>query len=115
MSERSSFRQPFGGQRVNSSKIVLKSGRHHFFTNIPLIWDKMRWKKSLLVRSEILGLFINTLTSDDKYSRHDRENFPQQIQMQLSQKLQNFSQLFIAFSKSTSISEYFEKQMSLVA
>ena len=28
---------------------------------------------SPLVRSEVLGLFINRLTADHKYSRHNRE------------------------------------------
>ena len=62
-----------------------------------------------LVRSEILGLFVNTLTADDKYSRHNRENFPQQIQMILSQNPKIFSGIFIAFLKSLSHSEYFKK------
>ena len=30
---------------------------------------------SLLVMSEILGLFLNTLTADDKYSLRNSENF----------------------------------------
>ena len=44
------------------------------------------WKISLFVRSEILGLFVKTLTADDKYFRHIRENLPQLIQMQFYQK-----------------------------
>ena len=39
---------------------------------------------SLLVRSGILALLVNTLTADNKYSRHNGENFPQPIQMQFS-------------------------------
>ena len=42
----------------------------------------MGLKKSLLVRSEILDLFVNALTADDKYSLHNREKFLQPIQMQ---------------------------------
>ena len=38
----------------------------------------------------LLGLFVNTLTADDKYSLHDSENLGQSIQMQLSKKLKNF-------------------------
>ena len=30
---------------------------------------------SVLVRSELLGMFVNTLTADYKYSRWNRENF----------------------------------------
>ena len=39
-------------------------------------------EKSLLVGSEILGLFVNTLTATDKYSCHNSKNSPQLIQMQ---------------------------------
>ena len=40
---------------------------------------------------------MNTLTAEDKYCRNIRENFPQQIQFQLSKKLKPFYQIFIAF------------------
>ena len=38
----------------------------------------------------MLGLVFNTLIATDKYSRHNRENFPQAIQMQLSKKPKAF-------------------------
>ena len=41
---------------------------------------------SLLDISKILGLFVNTLNVDDKYSLRNRENVPQPIQMKLSKK-----------------------------
>ena len=59
----------------------------------------------------MLGLLVNTLTADYMYSRHSKENFEQQIQMELSIKLKIFSGLFIAFLKSMSNSEYFEKKI----
>ena len=86
-----------------------------FLYYCPLIWDKLIWIKLLLVTSEMLGRFVNTLTENDKYSRQNRENFPQQIQMILSQKPKAFSGFFIEFLKSTSNSEYFDKKMSLIA
>ena len=58
----------------------------------------------------MLGLFVNTMTPDDKYSQLNRENFTQQIQMQLSQKTKNFSQVFIAYLNSTSNFEFFESK-----
>ena len=45
----------------------------------------------LLDRSETLGLFLNTLTADDKYSRHNIGNSLQETEMQLCQKPNNFS------------------------
>ena len=69
----------------------------------------MSRKTSLFVRSEVLELFVNTLTADVKYSRRYRENYPQPIQMQLSKKPKT-SQIFIAFLKSASNCEHFEKK-----
>ena len=48
---------------------MLKSARHHYFPIFPWIREKLSWKMSALVTSEIFRLFVNTLTPDDKYSR----------------------------------------------
>ena len=47
---------------------------------------------STFVRSQILGLFLNKLTFDEKYSRHKRDNFKQLIQSEISKKLKNLFQ-----------------------
>ena len=52
---------------------------------------------SPLVRSEILRLFINPLTSHTKYSRHKTGNLQQLLQMQVSQKQNNFCEFSVAF------------------
>ena len=44
-------------------------------------------------------MFVNTLTPDDKYSRHYIHTFWQQVQAPLSQKGENFFGFFIAFLK----------------
>ena len=41
---------------------------------------------SALVGSDILGLFVNTLTADNKYSCCNVHNFAQEVQTILSQK-----------------------------
>ena len=46
---------------------------------------------SLLGISQILGLLVNTLTSDDKYSPCNRDNLWQPIQIHLSNKQNTFS------------------------
>ena len=58
----------------------------------------------------MLGLFFNTFAADEKYSRQNRENFPQEIQMKLSQKRKNFSRFFMATLKCTYNSESLEKE-----
>ena len=67
-------------------------------------------KMSPLVICEILELFVNTLTADDKYSLRNIENLWQPIQIQLSQRQKKFSQFFAAFLKLTSNFEQFEKK-----
>ena len=52
---------------------------------------------SALVTCEIFKLFVNTLTSDEKYSRRYIQIFWQQLQKPLSQKGMAFFQFFIAF------------------
>ena len=62
---------------------------------------------SLLVISEILGLFLNTLTTDEKYSLRNSENLSESIKMQLSKTQKTFSVLLAAFLKSLSNFEHF--------
>ena len=70
----------------------------------------MSWKKSPSVWYEILRLFVNALTGDDKHSGSNMQNLPQQFQAPLSQKQKAFSGFFIAFLKSAWNLEYFQKK-----
>ena len=65
---------------------------------------------SPLVTDEILGVFVNTLTADGKYPVQGCENLQLPIQMQLSDKQNNFSQFFVPFLESTSNFKHFEKK-----
>ena len=49
---------------------------------------------------KILGLFVNTLTIDDKHYLLNRDNLTQANEIQLSQKEKAFSQFFFEFLKS---------------
>ena len=70
----------------------------------------LNWKKSELVWSEILRLFVNTLTADKNYSRCNVHNFAQQVQTPLSQKQETFWAFSIAFLKYAWNLEHFEKK-----
>ena len=63
----------------------------------------------------IFNQCINTLATNNKYSRNNRENLSLPIQMQLSEKWKTFSQYFIAFLESKLNFEHFEKKISLIA
>ena len=69
----------------------------------------------MLVLSKILRLFVNTLTTDDKYSLLNRDKLTQRIQILLYQKDRTFSQFFSSFVKSTFNFEHFQKKMTLIA
>ena len=60
----------------------------------------MHWKKSLLVIDKIPRLFVNTLTVNEKRYLLNRDNLPQRIHMQLSEKEKAFPEFFFAFLKS---------------
>ena len=70
----------------------------------------MCWTKSAFVRSEILTLFFNTLTTNDMYSRRNMLNFTQQFEALLSQKQKTFSGLFLAFVKYALNLEHLERK-----
>ena len=94
MHERSCFWKAFGSERVNEFQKLLKSAGKYLYPTFSSFWANMSEKKSFLVRSQILGLLVNTLTANYEYSRSIRENSPLPIQMQLSEKGKPCSQFF---------------------
>ena len=75
----------------------------------------MRWKKSLLLIYKILRLFVKPLAADGNHYLLKRDNFAQQIQMQLSQKQKTFSEFFLAFLKCILNFKHLPKRMTLIA
>ena len=67
-----------------------------------------------LVLGEILGVLVSTLTADPKYPVQDCTNLQVPIQMQLSEKRETFSGLFVPFLEATSNSKSFEKKQTIV-
>ena len=110
MSKKSCFGKPFANERVNGSQTLLKSARHHYYPLFSSIRGKLSCKKSPSVWYEILSLFVNALTADDKYSDSNMQNFPQQFQTPLSQKQKSLSGFFIAFLKCAWNLEHFQKK-----
>ena len=70
----------------------------------------MSWTEPAFVLSEILTLFVNTLTTEDKYSRRNMLKFTQQLEAPLSQKQKTFSEYLLAFLKCALNLEHFEKK-----
>ena len=65
---------------------------------------------SALVTSEIFRLFVNMLTTDDKYSRRYMQIFWEQLQTLLSLKGEAFCPFLIAFLKCAWNFEHSEKK-----
>ena len=78
------FRTSFESQRVNRYQTVVKSAWEHSYHIFWSLWMEMTWKISLLGKLETLGVFVNTLTADDKYPVRNCENLKFLIQIQLS-------------------------------
>ena len=111
------FRTPLANERDNGFQTLLISARHHYYPFFSSIRGKWSCKKSPSVWYEILRLFVNALTADDKYSGSNMQNLPQQLQTPLSQKQNAFSGFFIAFVKcawSLEHSQKKDKYLSLI-
>ena len=109
-SKRSCFRTPFANEGVNGFQTLLKSARHSYYSLLSSIRGKLSGRKSPSVWYEILRLFVNALTVDDKYSGGNMQNLPQQFQTPLSQKEKTFSGFFIVFLKCAWNIELFQKK-----
>ena len=99
MSKKNRSRGPFNKHHEKQAQALLKSERQYVYHIYWPLWKQLSWKKSLLVICNILGLFVNILTADDKYSLLDRDNLTQPTQMQLSYRQKTFSKLFSPFLK----------------
>ena len=108
--KRSCFRTPFANERVDGFQTLLKSARRSYYPLFSSIRGKLSWKKSPSVWYEILRLFVNALTADDKYSGSNMQNLPQEFETPLSQKQKTFSRFFIAFLKCAWNLEHFRKK-----
>ena len=59
---------------------------------------------------EVLGVFVNILTADDKYPLQDCENLQLPIEMQLSEKRKLFWEFFVTLLEPASIFKHFGRK-----
>ena len=88
---------------------------HYVYHVFSSLWEILSWKMSLLVISKILGLFVNTLAADGKYSFSDSENLPQPITTQLSKKKIFFSKFLLHLLNLHKTLNCTKKKMTLMA
>ena len=87
------LRVPLNKQHGNRAQTLFKSERQQLYHIYWLLRTQLSLKKLQLVTCKILGLFVNTFTSCDKYFVLKRNNLTQPIQIQLSQKQKTFSEI----------------------
>ena len=95
VSVENTLRQSKCQQVSNTAESWLKA----LLSSFSPIRDKLCSKVSLLLRAEIIGLFVNTLTAHYKCSGQYKGNFAQPIQIQWSINQRFFLQFFMAFLK----------------
>ena len=110
LSNKRSFKTCFDSHHVKASKILVKYLRARFCYFFSSLLGKLIWKMFPLVLGEILGMFVNILTADDKYSVQNCENLQLPIQMQLSEKRKIFCQFPLTFLESASNFKHFERK-----
>ena len=74
MPKKSCLRTLMDSQHVKGSERLLKSARQYLCHIFWSLWKEISLKNSVLVVPEILRLFANILTPDDKYSLSVKAN-----------------------------------------
>ena len=110
MSKKVCFRTALDSQHVTASQILLQSAPQQFYHILLSLWVELSWKISLLVISEILGLFVNTLSPDEECSLGNRDNSSQSGQMPLSKKQETFLEFVAVILKPISNFEHFKEK-----
>ena len=84
LSKKRRFRTSFESQHVKGYQTLLKSVWERVYHIFSSLWGGITWKIYPLLIFEILSIFVNTLTANDKYPVRDSENLLFPIQTQLS-------------------------------
>ena len=108
LSKKHRSRTPFESQHVKGSQTLVKSAWDHFHHIFLSLCETLILEISPLVICEILRVFRNTLTANDKYPVQDCVNLSSPIQIQLSLKTKIFSDFINQFLKSTWNFKHFE-------
>ena len=95
LSKKRCFRRGFHSEHVKASQLPAISPRERFYHVLLSFSGKLIWNMAALVFGEILGMFLDTLTSDGKYAVEGCANLQLPIQMQFFEKEKTFSQFFL--------------------
>ena len=74
LSKKRCFKTSINSQHVKRSQTLKKSAWGHFYHIFLSFWGEMIWERSLLLKFEIIGVFVNSLTAAYKYPVPDCKN-----------------------------------------
>ena len=86
LSKKRRFKTSFDSEHVKGSQKLVTSAWEHFYHIFLSGWREMISKIIPLLKFEIIGIFVNTMTADYKCPVPDSKNLPFPIQIQLSYK-----------------------------
>ena len=87
ISKKPSFRTTFDSQHA-------KGDQKGFYQISSSVWGKLRCKRSLLAMFQVVGLFVNTLTANGKYSFLNRGIYRNQFKCNYLRNKKTFSEFF---------------------
>ena len=115
MSKKSRIRRSFNKGHGKRPQTLLKSESQLLYHNSWWLWRQLTWKKSALVMCKILGLFVNTLTADDKNSLVNRDNFNAIDSDAIVSEIKKlFLLLFCIFWIKINLWTFWKKKMTLI-
>ena len=109
------FRSSFDSQQVKGTKTLVKSAWEQFYHIFSSFWGQMIWRMSSLVKFEIIGVFVNTLTPDRKYPFRYCEICSSLFKCNYVKNGKLFLDIFFHWRNLHQILSIFWKKMMLVA
>ena len=107
LSKKQRFRTPLDSEHVQGSQKLAKRSWEHLYQIFSSLRENLIWKTSPSVICEILRVFPNTLTANEKYRVRNGENLSSPIQIKLSLIRKTFSDFFVPSLESTSNFKHF--------
>ena len=91
------FWKPFCSKRVNESQKLLKLAEKYFDFSFSSLWAKLSSKNLFLIRFQILGLLVNTLTANHEYFCSKKRIYSYKVKSNYLKSIRLFPWLYLNF------------------
>ena len=109
------FRTTFKCKHAKGSQTIVKSASQHFYQSSSSPWVKVPRKIFVIVIGKTLVVFVNTWTSNDKYSVPNSDNLSLSIQLLLFKKRKSFVNFLFRFWNLHQNLNILKKKMIVIA